>query len=167
MDMRDMRKRKRRTVMLPKSQTIFGPWGKPIEQTRTKLEVSMPTAIFFCPFCLHQGGIGKFQIRLKRGWSEKRFKCPDCGQVMQRKTLVQNLTIKEFAGWVYTSFPWKRISFQKFRKRLLAYGWAREFWAEYKRLKEEYPKDSYYDHLERQQADYQKEWEAEQQNGKE
>jgi hypothetical protein len=114
----------------------------------TKPLVVRPTASFtyieidpkvMCPFCLYQSTLSHFGTKTSKGKESKMFKCPDCGQGMRQDTLTKDMTTKQFAEWVweYRSFGfWQMINFAKFSERLKNLGIAREFWDEYKRLKE-------------------------------
>lgn len=103
-----------------------------------KTEIKLLKKTFTCPFCLYNDSLHKFQVRIKKGYSKKRFKCPDCGQVMQKKTLCKVMNVKEFANYIVDNIGfgiWKRISFNKFKKRLKDMGHSYEFWEEYKKAK--------------------------------
>lgn len=111
-----------------------------------------------CPYCLYTGTAGKFQIRLKSGAaSEKRFKCPDCGEVMRRDTLFGEKTVEEFAEWLYDTQAWGRVSFNKFRQRLKDMGISWQFWSHYKEHKKEFAAESPDDYYMRQQQEAHKE----------
>lgn len=110
---------------------------KPV-RARAKVEITYEAKQFLCPFCLYLAPITKFLIKLKRGnYSEKRFHCPDCGQIMNKQTLVKVMSIEEYAEWILDAGAWERISFQKFKKRLRKMGIAYKFWGHYKKYKAE------------------------------
>jgi hypothetical protein len=117
-----------------------------------------------CPYCLFTGNIAQFQIKVKKGFSEKRFKCPDCGEGMLRNTLINEMGVEEFADWVLDNVPfgfWKRAKAGVFMKRLKDMGIANEFWSHYKKRKQERGGKTYFDYLEEQQEEARKRWEEE------
>lgn len=85
--------------------------------------------------------------------SEKRFRCPDCGLIMRRNTLMNIKTVEEFAEWMFDTSPWKRVSWEKFRKRLQDMGISYQFWDAYKKYKAKMSEgeESYADYVLRQQ----------------
>lgn len=127
---------------------------EPPEQTQT-ITIDYTTKIFCCPFCLYRGDITKFYVKIKKGVSEKRFKCPECGEVMRRETLTKDMTIEQYAQWVYDTGAWERIKFSTWKKRLKDYGWSFKFWDEYKRHKTEMlgETETYQQYIERKQRE--------------
>ncbi|MBA7534611.1 hypothetical protein ES705_26860 [subsurface metagenome] len=110
---------------------------KPV-RARAKVELIYKTRQFSCPFCLYIAPITRFLIKLKnRNYSEKRFHCPDCEQIMNRDTLVREMSIEEYAEWILDAKAWDRISFQKFKTRLRKMNIAYKFWGHYKKYKAE------------------------------
>jgi transposase-like protein len=91
-------------------QTIIPEKPTKIKETSTAT-IEVTNKEFLCPFCLFKGNISKFYIYTKKGISEKRFKCPDCGEYMLRETLTGEKTIEEFAEWFLENltFNKKRI----------------------------------------------------------
>jgi len=96
-----------------------------------------------CPFCAWMGRVIQFRTKkseASKSYSTKMFKCPDCGQGMRRDTLLRDLTVSEWARWLYTNVimygGYNRISFPKLLQRLKEYGWASEFWSAWKAVKE-------------------------------
>ena len=129
---------------------------KPV-QARTKVEIIYKAKEFSCPFCLYSAPITKFLIKLKHGnYSEKRFHCPDCGQIMNKQTLTRVQTIEEYAQWILDAGAWDRISFNKFKKRLKEMGISYQFWGHYKKCKAEAMKAATEEEEESYQA--QEEW---------
>jgi len=109
-------------------------------ETKESVKVIMDYKIreFTCPLCLYTGLISNFYILLKNGKpSEKRFRCPDCSQVMQRGTLFREQTVEEFAEWMLDAMVWKRVVFEKFKDRLMKMGISYQFWEHYKKYKAE------------------------------
>jgi len=109
-----------------------------------------------CPYCLYHDYATRFQIKNKSGKvSEKRFKCPDCGEVMQRKTLFKQMSVEEYAEWIFDTQAWERIRFEKFKVRLREMGIAYQFWEHYKKYKDERvgETESYEDYLMRKQEE--------------
>lgn len=110
---------------------------KPV-RARAKVEIVYKAKQFTCPYCLYSTRITQFLIRLKHGnYSEKRFHCPDCGQIMNKETLTREQSIEEYAEWILDTNAWERISFNKFKKRLKEMGISYQFWAHYKKYKAE------------------------------
>lgn len=119
-----------------------------------KITIEMKSQEVTCPFCLYTANMTQFFIKLKGGKpSEKRFKCPDCGLIMRKKTLVVEMSVEEFAEWTFMMQQWDRIDFEKFRRRLKEMGISYQFWAAYKKAKETYTSESYEDHLMQQQTE--------------
>jgi len=107
-------------------------------RARAKVETTYKTRQFLCPYCLYLATITKFLIKLKHGnYSEKRFHCPDCGQIMNKDTLVREMSIEEYAEWILDAGAWERISFKKFKTRLRSMGISWKFWGHYKKYKAE------------------------------
>ena len=103
--------------------------------TLTKNEVLKNLSeIYLCPFCLYKGKFGEFL-------SSNRINiviCPECENNMMIETLVNEMSIEQFARWVFdyalTGF-WEKCKYEIFNKRLYKMGLSRRFWDEYKRLK--------------------------------
>lgn len=113
-----------------------------------------------CPFCLYVGKISKFRVKTKKGYSEKRFRCPDCGNMMQKKSLTRSMTVEEYAEWVFMyslSGFWQKCPFNKFNSRLRALGISWRFWKRYKELKGEGKGETYQEYLDRKQREWAKE----------
>ena len=141
---------------------------EPITIIRSFNLVDFETKEYTCPFCLCTKPLYAFYIRIKKGYSEKRFECPDCKQIVRRKTLFKVQSVEEFAEWMFDTFQWNRVSFDKFRQRLKEMGISYQFWNHYKKYKEELTSgktemEQYEEHLEEQQ----KEWLQSQKNGEE
>jgi len=115
-----------------------------------------------CPYCLFESPLSHFKIILANGKESKRKKCPDCGTIMFQETLTREMSVKEFANWVFEYMPygfWQKIDFQKFSKRLQEKGIAREFWDEYKRLKGTIAREpSYSEYMNQQGREYARKW---------
>jgi len=115
------------------------------------------TGPFFCPYCLDIGRLGEFRVQVKRGWSQKMAKCPECNQRMRMTTLTKDMTPEDYADWVFQmSFSgfWQRVDFYEWNRRLRLLGWSYRFWQRYKQLKGEQGLEAQIKEMERQQ----KEW---------
>ena len=125
-------------------------------RAKAKVEITYKNEPLTCPFCLYEASISKFLIKLKSGrWSEKRFMCPDCGKIMNKATLVREMSVEEFAAWVLDAEAWSRVSFNKFTKRLKEMGISYQFWDAYNKHKAEMMEgETYEEAVDRQQ----KEW---------
>lgn len=121
-----------------------------------KSTVVMKSQEVTCPFCLYTDYISKFYIRLKHGKvSDKRFQCPDCTQIMQKDTLVKELSVEEYAEWMLMMNPWrKRVDFPKFKSRLKEMGISYQFWDAYNKAKQELGEaETYEDYVMRKQEE--------------
>lgn len=126
---------------------------EPQDPTPT-VQITVDTTEFCCPFCLYKGDLTKFYVRIKKGYSDKQFKCPDCGQIMRKETLTKKMSITEYAHWVYDTKAWERIKYSTWKQRLKDYKWNWQFWTAYKQHKAEMSEgETYEQHLERQQQE--------------
>lgn len=97
-----------------------------------------------CPYCAYNGRVVEFRTKkseTSKQYSTKRFKCPDCAQTMLRDTLFKDMTVSEWARWMYFDVVkyeggYNRISWEKLLSRLKQYGWAHEFWEAWRAAKE-------------------------------
>jgi hypothetical protein len=92
--------------------------------------------VVLCPFCLNYNELFKF-IK-NRGF----FKCPNCLNDMILITLIKEMSIEEFARWVYgyrLSGFWQKVypNAKAWFKKLYDLGISKEFWNMYNRLKGE------------------------------
>jgi len=104
--------------------------------------------IYTCPFCAYNGELRLYSVYGKKGYKKNVFKCPDCGQIMRKETLTREISVKEWASWLYSSIRifndhrhpelsfYNRISWEKLSTRLKFYGLASEFWDSWKETKE-------------------------------
>lgn len=155
------RRRKRRTS---NSQMVFTETGtmKPKPRVTTQFEQDIKPVS--CPFCLYTSSIREFLIQLKKGYSEKRFECPDCGQRMMGKTLKTPMSPSEYGAYLYVNVilerGYDRISWTKLTSRLKQMGIANEFWTAWRKAKEgwraEKPK-TFEEAMEEQAQEYYKE----------
>lgn len=110
-----------------------------------------------CPFCLWQGKLSRFLVSTKNGVSQGTAKCPECNNGMRMKSLWADMNATQYADWVYgysRSGFWKKCPFDTWRKRLVAIGWAIEFWARYKELKGSDDTQSIFSDAEKMARDY-------------
>lgn len=113
-----------------------------------------------CPFCLYVARLARFREKTRRGFSERRARCPDCGNLMQMRTLTRTMTVEEYAEWVYAysaSGFWQKCPFEKFKARMRRLGWSYRFWRRYKALRGEGAEDTYEAHLSREQEEWARE----------
>ena len=96
-----------------------------------------------CPFCAFKTRVIQFRVKKSEksaSYSTKKFECPDCGENMRRNTLLRDMSVSEWARWLYFDVimyhGYNRISFPKLLQRLKEYGWANEFWSAWKAAKE-------------------------------
>jgi len=118
-------------------QTILTQEKPKVEETTTA--ITYEARDFTCPYCLYTTtNLAQFQTKTRGGkTSEKMFQCPDCGQKMRRDTLFMQKSVEEFAEWMLDTQAWERVDFAKFRQRLKDIGISYQFWAHYKRHKQE------------------------------
>jgi len=109
--------------------------------------------VLYCPFCAYRGSLRDFRVRIKKGYSRKMVRCPDCGEGMKKRTLLRELSLEDWARWLYTSIRvfkddrtgadfYSRISWGKLLKRLSDYGFASIYWEAWKELKERFHETS-------------------------
>lgn len=96
----------------------------------------------YCPFCLYKSALIDFRVKKVDGWSNSMANCPDCNNNMRMESLTRNMTIVEYAKWVFDyslNGFWNKCPFEKFTGRLKAYGWSYQFWEKYKEFKGDEP----------------------------
>ena len=133
-----------------KAQMLFSPAGEDVSLkanpskfvTITESGID-PFKKTTCPFCLSFSQLRTFLISTKKGFDRGKGKCPVCGLGMQLKTLVkmETWTAKEYAAWVFeyrSSGFWQKLQpfFQTWKKHLGMMNWSKDFWDEYKRLRD-------------------------------
>ena len=95
---------------------------------------------------MHIGLQWEFFKRDKNRVYKKTLVCPDCKVQFRSYSLVsENMEIEDFAKWVfdYRSVGyWQKCNRTKLMERLYQYGWAKEFWDAYKKLKDQFLKDN-------------------------
>jgi predicted metal-binding protein len=99
-----------------------------------------------CVFCLYTTNLQKFFKIDAKGRTIALVTCPECHNKMQLQTLIKDMSIQEYAKFVYgyrLSGFWKKCPFALFNQRLREIGASSEFWLEYKKLKGEYPEQNY------------------------
>lgn len=128
----------------PKGQTkLPDPEVEALAVFKHEMEGPIFNTEVICPFCAFRGRVLEFRTKKSersKGYSIRMFKCPDCGQKMRRETLLNEMTVSQWARWLYSNVimygGYHRISFPKLMERLKGYGWAREFWEAWKAIKE-------------------------------
>ena len=134
-------KRRRRKRRIAKDQSRLVKKGKSEMVTPALRDIELKREKVSCPFCLYTNHLNRFYIPLKGGrHSEKRFKCPDCGQTMLAKTLTRDIEIEELARWLYEDVilfgGYDRISWEKLKTRLKESNFANRFWNAWRAVKE-------------------------------
>jgi transcription elongation factor Elf1 len=139
--------------------------GKKIDRRQKKLIMEEePTTVirlepltkYRCPFCLWEGDIYAFRIKLKKGYSFKSAECPDCGAKMRMKSLTMDLKPVDYAKWLYEYVKfggYSKIKWDKLKYRLKQMGIAKTFWEAWKLAKEEAYRLKYGDY-EKQYEEY-------------
>lgn len=124
---------------------LIAPDVEAMEEFKQELGESLISQEFICPFCAYKATLVNFRMKKSEkseSFSKRKFQCPDCGQNMLRETLLNDMTVSEWARWLYTSIidshgkGYERISFPKLFERLKQYGWAGEFWEAWRAAKE-------------------------------
>jgi RNase P subunit RPR2 len=143
--------------------------GKKIDRRQMKLfmEEKPNTVIrlasltkYRCPFCLYEGTIYDFRIKIKNGYSLKSVLCPDCSNKMRMKSLTQELKPADYAKWLYDYIifgGYSKIKWDKLKYRLKQMGISNTFWTAWKLAKEEVHKLKYGDY-EKQYEEYEKQY---------
>lgn len=155
-----VKKKAIRKAQYDRKQTILDPTrttGLKERKPDAQFFYTSPEAKFMCPFCLYIGMLWRFSVKTKKGYSDKRAKCPECGEGMLMRTLRMKVTPEEFADWCYDYGKgfWSKVgNFKQWNERLRKIGWSWEFWAKYKALKGEEPQESYSDYMNRQAQEY-------------
>jgi len=142
---------KHQTRLAPKS-----PRGCTEPMKFTMIPMADYEALYFCPFCLHTDKYTKFLISTPKGYHRGLGQCPECGNKMQLRTLLAEMTPEQYAEFAYpysASGFWQKVPFEKWRERLYKMGWAHRFWGRYKQLKGEDGTESYGEYLERKQRE--------------
>jgi len=132
---------------LPKGQrTLIDPEAQALHEFEQGMGESTLNTEIVCPFCAFRGKVRKFGTKKSaksESYSTKMFQCPDCYQKMRRQTLLRDMTVSEWARYLYFDViresrgsGYNRISFPKLLERLKEYGWAREFWEAWRAAKE-------------------------------
>lgn len=113
---------------------------------------------FRCNYCLYKGKLTDFHMRLKGGKiSEKRFKCPYCGSILNQKTLFKKMSIEEFAEWIFMMSLYdfdKRIQWQTIINRLKEMNISYQFWKHYKEIKKQIKGEEEEEYSEEKQKKY-------------
>lgn len=129
---------------IPKGQrSLIDPETQALYEFERGMGESTLNMEIICPFCAFKGKVREFGTKKSaksESYSTKMFVCPDCYQRMRRATLLRDMTVSEWARWLYfdviMSHGYNRISFPQLLKRLKEYGWAREFWSAWRAAKE-------------------------------
>jgi len=104
------------------------------------IAIEMKNPVYFCPFCLFYGRIEQFEFKTPKGNISKRLECPDCKNMMLRRTLEQKMNAEQYAEWVFDyrlSGFWQKCNFKVWKERLYKLGLSHKFWEKYKLLKGE------------------------------
>ena len=153
-------KRAIQRIKADESQTVLSHSLKP-DQRVTPPKVQVVTEFFnpkyLCPFCLHEGPMSDYEFKTPKGKVSKRKRCPECNNSMIERTLTSEMTVKEFASFVFgysVDGFWKKVNYSKFCERLRKLGISYEFWQEYKKLKGKGVLEEEKEHFEQQQEEW-------------
>jgi hypothetical protein len=115
--------------------------------------------MYACYLCAYRGKLQEFRMKKSSGgYSRKRFICPDCNQVMRRRSLFMNITPFEWGALIYSMIReyrkrgeefYHRISFPKLKKRLYNMGINSEFWGGFYTAKDEWSNKERSDFIEK------------------
>jgi hypothetical protein len=157
---------KKRTLQRTKadeSQTVLSHSLKP-EQRVVPPKVQVITEwlnpTYLCPFCLHEGPMSDYEFKTPKGKVSKRKLCPDCNNSMLERTLTTEMTVNEYALFVFNyalSGFWEKVNYSKFCERLRKLGISYEFWKKYKELKGAGYMEEEKEHFEQQQEEWARE----------
>jgi regulator of replication initiation timing len=141
-----------------KNQTILTPEGitdNPLSNAEISVQLN-PEQFLICPFCLISNKTYKF---IQKEHNKFMAKCPNCGQLVQFKTLLSmlNWTGSQFADFVFPYGKmgfWSKIypDFDHWKKQLSDLrqtdsnekSFAQSFWDRYKTLKGDYDEEDNY-----------------------
>ena len=159
------KKRTLQRIKADESQTVLSHSLTPEKRItppkmQTKIEWLNPT--YLCPFCLHEGPMSDYEFKTPKGKISKRKRCPECNNTMLERSLTQEMTVKEYALFVFfysLSGFWKKVKFGQFCERLRKLGISYEFWQEYKKLKGKGYIAEQEEHYEQEQEKWHKEQE--------
>lgn len=99
---------------------------------------------FMCPYCFYIDKLIAFRMKMRGGgFSKKRYVCPECRQIMLKRTLFMDLSLGELAQWIYANirvfqrdnFYENRLSMDMIVERVRVRGWGNEFWEAWKEAK--------------------------------
>ena len=108
----------------------------------------MSNELYICYLCAYKAKLQEFRMKKAGGgYSRKRFACPDCLQIIKRRSLFMNITPFEWGALLYSMLRvfnkrgerfYDRISFPKLKKRLYRMGINEEFWTGFYTAKEDW-----------------------------
>jgi hypothetical protein len=130
------------TVILVRKRKIDKHQTKLVEEpTPVTVQIKLePWIKYRCPFCLGEYPIYQFESFTKAGKESKKAVCPECKQTMLKKTLTADMSPVEYGRWLYdyTGYGgYKKISWEKIKRRVVEMGIADTFWTAYKAAKAE------------------------------
>lgn len=149
-----------------KKQAKFDKGGwlkKPAPEPIVEFTTVNANELVVCPFCLYKAQLKVFFISNKKGISQKRAQCPDCNNTMQMNSLYNDMTIEQYAEWVFgyrRSGFWQKCPFNTWKDRLYKLGWSGRFWSKYQALKADATDESFEETMNRKAEEYAKELEA-------
>jgi hypothetical protein len=95
--------------------------------------------ILICPYCLTPKMAVMSVTFKKDGHLSSMRKCPVCQRKWRKESaLREETTVQAYARWVVNYGPrwfFEKAGWEQWHAKLNAYGWADEFWTEYRRLK--------------------------------
>jgi hypothetical protein len=108
----------------------------------------MSHEIYICYLCAYKGKLQEFRMKKAGGgYSRKRFACPDCLQIVKRRSLFMDITPFEWGALIYSMIRvfnrrgekfYDRVSFSKLKDRLYHMGINEEFWNGFYTAKEDW-----------------------------
>lgn len=114
-----------------------------------------------CPFCLCKEKLQKFLVSTAKGISQSRAECPECHITMRMSSLTAEMTPEQYARWVFdyrANGFWQKCKYAVWKKRLVEYGWASQFWEMYKKLRGQDETGDFMEHMDLQEAQDREKW---------
>lgn len=102
--------------------------------------------MLICIYCGHdeENIIGFRHISKDGIYSKKTVQCPNCKIIMRKDTLLMDISVEEWARYLYYNIRlykrdkyFEKIKWESLKKNLNALGISKQFWEEWKKVKEE------------------------------
>lgn len=114
---------------------------------------------YICYLCAYRGKLQEFRMRkASGGYTTKQFSCPDCHQIVRRRSLFMDISAFDWGALIYSMIMeyrkrgqefYYRVSFPKLKKRLYYMGISTEFWSGFYTAKNEWTRKQRSDFIEK------------------